>query len=160
MPLSVAGVAVLGLAAGLSLSLAVLLGAALSPTDPVLASDVQVGGPDVEEGGDVPADAAGDDERGAHEERSEVRFALTSEAGLNDGLAFPFVYLALVLAAEGSAMSRLVEWVGFHLVLRVVVGIAVESSSASCSGSWRSGPGPSSPGSPSAALRCSRWPPC
>ncbi|QBX56700.1 sodium:proton antiporter [Nocardioides seonyuensis] len=125
MPLSVLGVAALGLVGGLSLPLAVLLGAALSPTDPVLASDVQVGGPDVEAGGDVPAEDAGPDEGGGHEERSEVRFALTSEAGLNDGLAFPFVYAALVLAAEGSGMSRLAEWVGFHLVLRVLVGVAV-----------------------------------
>ena len=114
MPLSIAGVAALGLAAGLSLSLAVLLGAALAPTDPVLASDVQVAGPNLE---------AGEEEKSDHEERSEVRFALTSEAGLNDGLAFPFVYAAILLAAGGSTWSRALEWVGFHLVLRVLIGV-------------------------------------
>ena len=125
MPLSILGVALLGLAAGLTLPLAVLLGAALSPTDPVLASDVQVAGPDTEAGGDVPAEDEGSDEATSHDERSEVRFALTSEAGLNDGLAFPFVYAALVLAAAGGPWSRLTEWVGLHLVLRVVVGVVV-----------------------------------
>jgi len=76
MPLSIAAVAVLGWWwLGLTPAAAVLLGAVLAPTDPVLASDVQVGGPD-------------------EEEEDEVRFALTSEAGLNDGLAFPFTNLA------------------------------------------------------------------
>ena len=60
---------------------ALLLGAALAPTDPVLASDVQVGEPTDEE-----------------DSEDEVRFALTSEAGLNDGLAFPFVYAAIAMA--------------------------------------------------------------
>ena len=74
MVLTVAGVAAVGvLALGLSLGAAVLLGAVLAPTDPVLASDVQV-------------THAGDKE--------DVRFALTGEAGLNDGMAFPFVMLA------------------------------------------------------------------
>ncbi|PAX07298.1 cation:proton antiporter [Sphingomonas lenta] len=71
-----AGVALLGL----PLPLAILLGGALAPTDPVLASDVQVGPPKTGE-------------------EDEVRFGLTSEAGLNDGLAFPFVNLAVLLAA-------------------------------------------------------------
>ncbi len=64
---------------GLGLASALLLGAVLAPTDPVLASDVQVGGPG--EGREDP-----------------VRFSLTSEAGLNDGLAFPFVWLAIALS--------------------------------------------------------------
>ena len=61
---------------GLSLGAAVLLGAILAPTDPVLASDVQVG-------------HAFDKDR--------LRFSLTGEAGLNDGTAFPFVMLGLGL---------------------------------------------------------------
>ena len=61
---------------GLPLGAAVLLGAMLAPTDPVLASDVQVSNP-------------GD--------RDSVRFGLTGEAGLNDGIAFPFVLLGLGL---------------------------------------------------------------
>lgn len=61
---------------GLSLGAAVLLGAILAPTDPVLASDVQVSNP-------------GD--------RDRLRFGLTGEGGLNDGTAFPFVMLGLGL---------------------------------------------------------------
>lgn len=59
---------------GLPLGAAVLLGAILAPTDPVLASDVQVSNP-------------GD--------RDQLRFGLTGEGGLNDGTAFPFVMLGL-----------------------------------------------------------------
>jgi NhaP-type Na+/H+ or K+/H+ antiporter len=61
---------------GLPLGAAVLLGAILAPTDPVLASDVQVSNP-------------GD--------RDRLRFGLTGEGGLNDGTAFPFVMLGLGL---------------------------------------------------------------
>ena len=60
----------------LPLGAAVLLGAILAPTDPVLASDVQV---------DAPSD------------RDRLRFSLTGEAGLNDGTAFPLVLLGLGL---------------------------------------------------------------
>jgi len=83
MPLTILAVALLGVAlGGLTLAGAILLGAVLAPTDPVLAADVQVGPP--QEGKEHP-----------------VRFTLTTEAGLNDGLAFPFVYLGLIVAAEG-----------------------------------------------------------
>jgi sodium/hydrogen antiporter len=61
---------------GWSMGAGVLLGAILAPTDPVLASDVQVNRP-------------GD--------RDRLRFALTGEGGLNDGTAFPFVLLGLGL---------------------------------------------------------------
>ena len=66
------GVLLLGLAAGA----AILLAAILAPTDPVLASDVQV-----EDSSD----------------RDRLRFGLTAEGGLNDGAAFPVVMLALGL---------------------------------------------------------------
>ena len=88
MPLCVASVALLGWAFGLAPAAALLLGAVLAPTDPVLASDVQVAGPTT---GDPDA-----------EEDDDVRFSLTSEAGLNDGLAFPFVMAAVLLATEGG----------------------------------------------------------
>ena len=102
MPLTIAAVALLALGPlGLAAASAVLLGATIAPTDPVLASDVQVEG---------PAETDADD---------EVRFALTSEAGLNDALAFPFTNLAIVLAAEGS----LVKWVAEDVVLKLVVGL-------------------------------------
>jgi NhaP-type Na+/H+ or K+/H+ antiporter len=71
---AIAGAAYLLL--GLSAGACVLLGAILAPTDPVLASDVQVNRP-------------GD--------RDRLRFALTGEGGLNDGTAFPFVMLGLGL---------------------------------------------------------------
>lgn len=111
MPLCIGAVAVLGWVAGLVPAAALLLGACLSPTDPVLASDVQVGGPQT---GDLEVD-----------ESDEVRFTLTSEAGLNDGLAFPFVYAAILLATEGGVAGWGLEWVAWYLVGKVVVGVAV-----------------------------------
>ena len=111
MPLCIASVALLGWWAGLAPAAALLLGAVLAPTDPVLASDVQVAGP-----------ATGEHEV---EETDEVRFSLTSEAGLNDGLAFPFVYAAILLATEGAVGGWWFEWVGFYLVGKVVIGTLV-----------------------------------
>lgn len=107
MPLTILGVALLGwAAASMTLAAALLLGAVLAPTDPVLASDVQVGRPT--KGGEHP-----------------VRFTLTTEAGLNDGLAFPFVYLALAVAAAGAATPNiLAEWVLRDVAYRIVVGVA------------------------------------
>ncbi|MGB0101964.1 MAG: cation:proton antiporter [Nocardioides sp.] len=110
MPLTIAAVALLGwTVAGLAPAAALLLGAVLAPTDPVLASDVQVSGPQT---GDLEAD-----------EDDEVRFSLTSEAGLNDGLAFPFVYAAILLATEGAVSGWALEWVGWYLVGKVVIGV-------------------------------------
>jgi NhaP-type Na+/H+ or K+/H+ antiporter len=54
-----------------------------------------------------------------------VRFALTTEAGLNDGLAFPFVYLGLIIAAEGFTLGGGgLEWLARDVVYRIVVGTA------------------------------------
>ena len=117
MPLTIAAVAVLGWAfAGLVPASAVLLGAALAPTDPVLASDVQVGEPTI-------ADEPDQDEP---PEEDEVRFALTSEAGLNDALAFPFTYLAVLMADKGTNPARwLVEWLAVDVAFRLAVGLVV-----------------------------------
>jgi sodium/hydrogen antiporter len=77
MVVTVGAITALGLwGLGLSLGAAVLLGGILAPTDPVLASEVQVSD---------PAD------------RDQLRFGLTGEGGLNDGTAFPFVMLGLGL---------------------------------------------------------------
>lgn len=111
MPLSIAAVALLGWTTGLAPAAALLLGAALAPTDPVLAADVRVAGPQT---GDHEVD-----------ERDELRFTLTSEAGLNDGLAFPFVFAAILLATEGSVTGWALEWLGWYAVGKVVLGIAV-----------------------------------
>ena len=110
MPLTIAAVALLGWAAGLAPAAALLLGAALAPTDPVLASDVQVAGPQT---GDHEVD-----------ESDEVRFSLTSEAGFNDGLAFPFVYAAILVATEGSVWHWGLEWLGWYLLGKVLIGVA------------------------------------
>jgi NhaP-type Na+/H+ or K+/H+ antiporter len=91
---------------GLPVASAVLLAAAMAPTDPVLASDVQVGPPS-EEVEDAP------------------RFALTAEAGLNDGMAFPFTWLAIALATYGlDSGDWLVHWLSYDLLYRILVGIA------------------------------------
>jgi NhaP-type Na+/H+ or K+/H+ antiporter len=105
MPLTIAAVAFAGWAiGGLTIAGAVLLAAVLAPTDPVLAGDLQVGRP--LEGGEHP-----------------VRFALTTEAGLNDGLAFPFVLLGILIAAEGVAPGSWgLEWLGRDLLYRIAVG--------------------------------------
>ena len=107
MPLTIAALAFLGwIAAGMTLAGGLLLGAVLAPTDPVLAGDVQVGPP--HEGGEHP-----------------VRYALTTEAGLNDGLAFPFVHLGILVAAAGGLTAGLAgEWLLRDVVYRIAVGTA------------------------------------
>jgi len=122
MPLSIAGVALFAWGPmGVAAPAALLLGAALSPTDPVLASDVQVGGPNEGEGG------PGTDLEESEEvdEDDEVRFALTIEAGLNDGLAFPFVHAAVMLATLGGFAGWGARWVAWELVGKVVIGVLV-----------------------------------
>jgi NhaP-type Na+/H+ or K+/H+ antiporter len=105
MPLSIATIALLGLWAGLPWIVALLLGASLAPTDPVLAADVQVGPPRTGE-------------------EDEVRFGLTSEAGLNDGLAFPFVHLAIALAAsKATGEPWLLDWLTYNVVWEIGVGL-------------------------------------
>jgi len=108
MPLTILLLAIVGwLIAGLTLAGGLLLGAILGPTDPVLAGDVQVGPP--HEGGEHP-----------------VRYTLTTEAGLNDGLAFPFVHLGILVAAAGGLSFGLVgEWIYRDLIYRVVAGVVV-----------------------------------
>jgi NhaP-type Na+/H+ or K+/H+ antiporter len=108
MPLCIAAMALGGIwLAGLPLAAAALLGAVTAPTDPVLASSVQVGPPS--QSGKEP----------------EVRFALTSEAGLNDGLAFPFVHLAIMLSAAGFAMNGIVDWFAVSVIWKIVAGTGV-----------------------------------
>jgi NhaP-type Na+/H+ or K+/H+ antiporter len=115
MPLCIAGVALLGWwAMGLAPAAALLLGAVLSPTDPVLASDIQVAGPTSHGESDEEID-----------ERDEVRFALTSEAGLNDGMAFPFVYAAIFLVTMGPVADWGLRWLAWELVGKVVIGAVI-----------------------------------
>ena len=114
MPITIALTAVVGASVGgLNAASALLLGAVLAPTDPVLASDVQVGEPTL--GEDANPDAEDD-----------VRFTLTSEGGLNDALAFPFVYAAVALADHGGSFSGwALAWVGWDLVVRILIALVV-----------------------------------
>ena len=89
---------------GLPLGAAILLGGVLAPTDPVLASDVQVEHPF---------------------QRDTLRFGLTGEAGFNDGTAFPFVMLGLGLLGLHPLGEGLWRWVAVDLVWAVVVGLGV-----------------------------------
>ena len=98
----VAAIGVFGL--GLPLGAAVLLGAVLAPTDPVLASDVQV---------EHPTD------------QDRLRFALTGEAGLNDGAAFPFVMLGLGLLGLHEIGEFGWRWLAIDVVWATIAGLAV-----------------------------------
>jgi NhaP-type Na+/H+ or K+/H+ antiporter len=80
-----------------------LIGAILAPTDPVLASLVQVN------------DA---------KDYDSVRFGLSGEAGLNDGIAFPFVILGLlVLQQSGDSSAGLTDWALKSLLWAVPAGL-------------------------------------
>jgi NhaP-type Na+/H+ or K+/H+ antiporter len=101
MPLTMAGVALFASQAmGLTLGAALLLGAILCPTDPVLAGDLGVGPP-------------GD------EDEHEPNFALTAEAGGNDGLAAPLVLLGVFVAEQGGT-----DWIGEWLVADLLYACA------------------------------------
>jgi len=93
-----------GLALGLASGAALLLAAVLAPTDPVLASDVQV-------------DHARDHDR--------LRFSLTAEGGLNDGAAFPFVMLALGLLGLHDLGRFSLRWWGVDLLWATAAGLLI-----------------------------------
>jgi len=87
----------------LDIASALLLGAVLAPTDPVLASDVQVGPP-------------------LEKTKDNIRFSLTAEAGMNDGMAFPFTLLAIALASPKE--FDLLRWVSNDLLFKIMIGSA------------------------------------
>jgi NhaP-type Na+/H+ or K+/H+ antiporter len=105
MPLTILAVSMFGWWIGaMTLGGGLLLGAVLSPTDPVLAGDLQVGKPN--EG-----------------RENLVRRTLTAEAGLNDGLAFPFVYLGMTVASAGAfSLDILGEWLWRDVAYRIAIG--------------------------------------
>jgi NhaP-type Na+/H+ or K+/H+ antiporter len=105
MIITVAAIAAVGVyAMGMSLGAAVLLGAILAPTDPVLASDVQL------------ADAG---------DRDRLRFGLTGEGGLNDGTAFPFVMLGLGLLSLHDLGAGGWRWWAVDVVWSVAGGLGI-----------------------------------
>jgi NhaP-type Na+/H+ or K+/H+ antiporter len=106
MPLTIAAVAAYGhFAMGLSVAAAIVLGAALAPTDPVLAGDIGVGPP-------------------GEERERRPNFAITAEAGLNDGLAFPFLLLGL-FAASRAGWNWIREWALIDVLYAVPVGLII-----------------------------------
>jgi NhaP-type Na+/H+ or K+/H+ antiporter len=105
MVITVALVAVTGVALlGLSVGAAIVLGAVLAPTDPVLAAEVEV---------ESPSD------------QDRLRFGLTGEAGLNDGTAFPFVMLGLGFLGLEELGETGWRWIAIDLVWSVTAGIVV-----------------------------------
>jgi len=105
MPISIAAIALLShYVLGMDWGAAVLLGAILAPTDPVLASEVQL----------------------AHvEDKDELRFALTSEGGINDSLAFPFVYFGIYYFKDPNLNNWFKNWVAIDLFWALASGIVM-----------------------------------
>jgi NhaP-type Na+/H+ or K+/H+ antiporter len=104
MPLTIAAVALFGVGAmGLSLGAALMLGGAVAPTDPVLAGDLGIGPP------------------GEPDER-DTSFALTAEAGFNDGLAYPFVLAGIMVAHHGDD-GNVLSWLAFDVVWAIAAGV-------------------------------------
>lgn len=94
------------LLAGFLPASALLLGAAFAPTDPVIADDVQV---DFQEKREHP-----------------VTFSLTAEAGLNDGMAFPFTWFAILAASFGmSGGGWITDWVLRDVIYRIISGAVI-----------------------------------
>jgi sodium/hydrogen antiporter len=102
MPVSIALVAASGYwLLGLALGPAILLGAILAPTDPILAGPL---------------------EEHDLKDEAEHRFGLSSEAGLNDGFAFPFVYLGLYLIWFQPQWD---QWLGYWFLRDLIYAIAI-----------------------------------
>jgi sodium/hydrogen antiporter len=105
MPISIFALAAIAhYVLGMGWGAAILLGAILAPTDPVLASEVQL----------------------AHvEDRDELRFSLTCEGGLNDALAFPFVYFGIHAIKDSNWNNWFKSWVGIDLFWAIAAGIVM-----------------------------------
>jgi NhaP-type Na+/H+ or K+/H+ antiporter len=88
----------------LPLGAAILLGAIIAPTDPVLATDVQVR---------------------HHGDEDDLRFALTCEAGMNDGSAFPFVMLGLGLLGLHELGEFGSQWFLVDVVWATLAGLSI-----------------------------------
>ncbi|HAF45856.1 MAG TPA: sodium:proton antiporter [Gallionellaceae bacterium] len=105
MTITVAAVAAFAYyALGLPLGAGVLLGAILAPTDPVLATDVQIRHP------------------GDHD---QLRFTLTCEAGMNDGSAFPFVMLGMGMLGLHEIGEYGLNWLLVDVLWATLAGIVI-----------------------------------
>ncbi|WP_179352207.1 cation:proton antiporter [Winogradskyella vidalii] len=88
---------------------AVLLAAVLAPTDPALASEIQL-----------------NKKQTVATKNVGVEYNLTAEAGLNDGLAFPFVFLAILWSKSDTlGIDEWKEWLGYYLLFKIIVGVIV-----------------------------------
>lgn len=88
----------------LNLGYALLFGAIMAPTDPVLASDVQV---------EDPSD------------KDTLKLTLTGEGGMNDGAAFPFVMLGLGLIGTQTGTWSLTQWFIKDLLWAILAGLGI-----------------------------------
>lgn len=105
MVVSIVGIAAVAhLLLGVPLAAAMLLGAVLAPTDPVLASTVAVN------------DAADHD---------RMRYGLSGEAGLNDGTAFPFVIFALAWQTHSGPGMWIAEWAALRVLWAIPAALAL-----------------------------------
>ncbi|ARV59953.1 sodium:proton exchanger [Nostocales cyanobacterium HT-58-2] len=105
MPISIFVLAIVGkFFLGMNWGEAILLGAILAPTDPVLASEVQL------------TDT---------KDQDELRFGLTSEGGLNDALAFPFVYFGIYALKDDNWNNWFKQWVAIDLIWAIAAGIGM-----------------------------------
>jgi sodium/hydrogen antiporter len=98
---------------GLPAGAAVLLAAILAPTDPVLASDVQV-----EDSSD----------------RDRLRFSLTAEGGFNDGTAFPLVLLGLAMLGFYDLGAGNWRWLGIDVLWSIAGGLGLGAASGAAIG--------------------------
>ena len=116
---------------GLPLAAAILLAAVMAPTDPVLAAEVQLEGPEEIVKTD-PGDDKGDADHNAKEEQlmakteeGLIRFSITGEAGINDGLAYPFTFMAILVFQAGSWEAfDFWAWLGDKFFLKILIGVA------------------------------------
>lgn len=110
MPLFMAAVFTTGhYILGLNAPVSLLLAAVLAPTDPVLASEMQL-----------------KEHQHVDDKETGMQFTLTAEAGINDGLAFPFVFLA-ILWSKATSFDE-IDWshfFNFYLLYKIMGGILV-----------------------------------
>ncbi len=86
-----------------------LLAAVLAPTDPVLASEVQL-----------------EEEQTMNKKNTGLRYILTAEAGINDGVAFPFVFLAILWSKTTDFQSiDFMEYVWYYLLFKIIGGVLI-----------------------------------
>lgn len=94
---------------GLNGPVSLLLAAVLSPTDPVLASDIQL-----------------EEHQDEKKRNTGLRYTLTGEAGINDGVAFPFVFFAILWSKAGNFSDiDLGHFVWYYVVYKLAVGALI-----------------------------------